>query len=357
MVSLNGCMKCVLISAIVFACINLLANITAFADFMIAAQGYDDNADYIQEYYDKGEASNFDSDSEWFVTISAEYEALSSFDKENVYCDVMSIQANPEAVLEDTEFEASAAAILAIVSGLGLVVMGCDFCCFKYNKFYGVSMDRIGAADPETRFGRSKMNELGLHKAVIIKSADQDEKDGVKFKKDADEFLTNYRISMAIYFITCGPFIALFWMMVVRRSAIDGLDCQELFFNCGESGNCTMDDMMLTVPLNSSLFKMLISYPLVVIGWCTAILSLCFVLGSGIYLAIGAKNMGYATLPLFMFVYGGVPLTWIYFVDPYMPFDGLYAVIVLTILPMLWLACYSLFSCVHSCKGQRPFVY
>lgn len=350
MVSMNGCMKCTLISAIVLACLNVIANLTASVDYLMAATEYDNNANDIYDELEDDSASNFHSDSEWFVTVAAEYEALSSFDKENVYCDIVTIQSDPSAILDDVEFEATAALGFTIVSAIGLIYAACNFCCVKYNKFYGVTMDRIGAADPETKFGGSKMNELGNHRAIIVKQLDAANDQA---QKDADMFLNNYRTSMAMYFIICGPMMAVIWLMVVRRSATDGLDCQALFFSCGQSGDCSMDDMMLTVPLNSSLIKMLISYPLVSIGWFSSILSLCFVLGSGMFLALGASNCSYATLSVFMFVYGAVPFAWVYFVDQYMPFEAMYAVIVLAVLPMISLSCYSCFDCIRSCKGQR----
>lgn len=350
MVSANGCMKCTLISAIVLAIINVLANLTASIDYLMAATEYDNNADDILDQLEDDPTSNFHSDSEWFVTVSAEYEALSSFDKGNVYCDVVAIQVGPDVMLEDVEFEATAALGFTIVSAIGLIYAACNFCCVKYNKFYGVSMDRIGAADPETRFGRSKMNELGLHKAVIIKQLDEADKKAIE---EANSFLNNYRTSMSMYFIMCGPCLALYWLMVVRRSATDGQDCQALFFSCGESGNCTMDDMMLTVPLNSSLFKILISYPLVVIGWCSAVLCLCFVLGSGVFLALGVSDLRYASLTVFMFFYGAVPFGWVYFVDQYMPFEAMYAVIVLAVLPMIFLLFLSCYDIVRSCRGMK----
>lgn len=343
-------MKCILISAIVLACINAIANLTAAIDFIMAATEYDNIANDILDALEDDPASNFHVDSEWFTAISVEYEALSSFDKENVYCDVVSIQVDPSGQLEDVEFEATAGLGFFIVSLVGLVNASCNFCCVKYNKFYGVTMDRIGAADPETRYGQKKMNEIGNHRAIIVKQLDAANDEA---QKNADDFLNNYRTSMAMYFIICGPLIALFWLMVVRMSATDGLDCQALFYECVKSGDCTMDEMMLTVPLNSSLFKMLTSYPLVVIGWCTSILSLCFVLGSGVFLALGSGICSYATLSVFMFVYGAVPFAWVYFVDQYMPFDAMYAVIVLAVLPMIGLICCSCFDIVRSCKGQR----
>merc|ERR1719230_2195972 len=195
---MNGCMKCTLISAIVLACLNVIANLTASVDYLMAATDYDNNANDIFDELEDDPASNFHSDSEWFVTVSAEYEALSSFDKENVYCDVVTIQADPIAILEDAEFEATAAIGFTLVSAIGLIYAACNFCCFKYNKFYGVTMDRIGAADPETKYGNSKMAEIGNHKAIIVKQLDAAND---KAQKDADEFLSNYRSSMAMYFI------------------------------------------------------------------------------------------------------------------------------------------------------------
>merc|ERR1719266_965922 len=110
---------------------------------MNAVDTYDSNAtDMIESALD-GTSSNFNETSEWFLGISADYEALSSFDKENVYCDVVAIQSNPDAILLDAEFEFSCAQSLVMISVVGLLYVTGVFFCKKYNKFYGVDMNDI----------------------------------------------------------------------------------------------------------------------------------------------------------------------------------------------------------------------
>lgn len=347
MVSLNSCMKCTLVSAIIFAFINAIAFVMAWIDSMNAVDTYDSNATDMIESAVDGTSSNFNESSEWFLGISAEYEALSSFDKENVYCDVLAIQSDPDAILLDAEFEYSCMQSLVMISVAGLLYVTGHFFCKKYNKFYGVDVNDIGPSDP-------KAKNPAFSTAVIIKRTDAEKKSAEeeKFERES-EMLSDYRYDMMIQFIMTGPFIATVWLMVSRRSAVNGLDCQELFYACGQSGDCVIDDLMTTVALNSSLIKMLASYPFLIGAFFAPILSLCFVLGSGIFLSIGTNDWRYVTVPLAMFVYAGVPFTWVYFVDPYMPFEPVWAVLILAILPMVFQCFYVCFDCYRSCKGTH----
>lgn len=347
MVSLNQCMKCTLISAIVFSTINAIAFITAWVDTMNAVDTYRENSiDMIDEALN-ATTSNFNETSEWFVAIAAEYEALSDFDRENVYCDVVAIQASPDAILLDADFEYGATRSLMAIACFGLAFVTGNFFCKRYNKFYGIDVNDIGPSDPKAKIP-------AFSTAVIIKRTDAEKKtaEQEKFEKES-EMLSDYRYDMMIHFIMAGPFIGLIWLLVTRRSSVDGLDCQEMFHVCGKSGNCSVDDMMTTVALNSSLFAMLASYPMLICAFFAPILSLCFVLGTGIFLSIGTNDWRYATLPAVMFVYGGVPFVWVYFVDPFMPFEPVLAILSFAALPMVFQCFYVCYDCHRSCKGTH----
>merc|ERR1719192_3303787 len=92
--TLSQVMRCNLIVACVISAINLLLNGGIFYEGMfVSLKDYDANS------VDIGNSTanaNFDPASEWFTTISAEYDALSDFDKEYVYCDVDAILEDPE---------------------------------------------------------------------------------------------------------------------------------------------------------------------------------------------------------------------------------------------------------------------
>lgn len=347
MVSLNQCMKCTLISAIVFSTINAIAYIIAWNETDNAVENY---GDYSMDMIDSAlnvTTSNFNETSEWFIAIAVEYEALSDFDKENVYCDVVSIQASPDASYQDAYFESGAARSLMVLACVGAAFVTGNFFCKRYNKFYGIDVNDIGPSDPNAKIP-------AFSTAVIIKRPDAEKKSAQeqKFEKES-EMLSDYRYDMMIQFITAGPFIGLTWLLVTRRSSVDGLDCQEMFYECGLSGDCNMDDMMTTVALNSSLISMLASYPMLICAFFAPILSLCFVLGSGIFLSIGTNDWRYATLPAIMFVYGGVPFVWVYFVDPFMPFEPVLAILTFAALPMVFQCFYVCYDCHRSCKGTH----
>lgn len=342
---LTKCLMLSLIIGIVFAVLQIISTIAVAVDFKAALEDYKDNGKTIIEDALLGPEVNFNETSAWFVALSAEYDALSSFDKEYVYCDVKSIQSSPKwwEDVATNEWEA-VICLLAFFSCGGLAIIVGNLMCKKFNPFYDVDMADIKASDPENPFSKAVIAQSHWNKTLTKEE---------KLRKN----LQDYRADTAYLFLASGPLLAVYWILVERRSMVSGFDCQALFYACGQSGECGMDDLMLTVPLNSSLVKMIFSYGIITWSFLTCLASLVFVLTSGTLITIGSRVFGFLWLPLFMFFYSLVPFAWVYFADEHVPIQnsGLVGVFALLLLAffgeLLWVCC---FIC-RSCKGTTGF--
>lgn len=342
---LTKCLMLSLIIGIVFAVLQIFSTIAVAVDFKTVLNDYKSNGKSMIEDALQGPEVNFNETSAWFVALSAEYDALSSFDKENVYCDVKAIQSNP-VEWEDVgtnEWEA-VIVLLAFFSmgGLGLIVG--TLMCAKCNKFYDVDMADIKAKDPENPFSKATIAQSHWNKTLTKEE---------KLRKN----LSDYRSNTAYLFLASGPLLAVYWILVERRNMVSGFDCQSLFYACGQSGECGMDDLMLTVPLNSSIVAMITSYGFIMWGVLSCLVSLLFVLMSGTLITCGSSVYGFLWLPLFMFVYSFLPFAWVLFVDEHVPLQnaglaGIFVFILLAFLgEIVWVCC---FIC-RSCKGTTGF--
>lgn len=334
----NNCLKTAMICGIIFSSINTIVYLTAFTDFFIAVDNYET---YAEDMTGDDASDHFDPSSEWFTAISAEYEALSDFDKENVYCDVVSIQASPDAHKDDINLDLSVCMVMAALSTCGYLLIGCNACNAKCDRFSGVDIVNIVPSDPENPMSRAKI-------AHPLKT------DPKTPEQLLEEDLMMYRSDTGYLFLVTGAFIGVIWLLIHERVSVTGTDCQAKFYECGESGDCTMDDMMTTVPLNSSLMKMLIAYPFIMPGFFTGFLSLIFVLVSGIWSAAVHKNRSFAYVHIFIAVFGLTPFVWVYFIDDLVPFDGALAVTSIAMLPLLMTLTYTLVLCCSCiCKYDK----
>lgn len=329
---MSAVLKCNIITACVISAINLLLN---------GAIAYEGNSK-VKSYKTYGKTianatDNFDPTSEWFTTLSSEYENLSDFDKEYVYCDVDTILADPSGHYDDSTTEVNTTAMCIILTFGGLLVVLIQAGCAKCNPFYGVDMADIGPEDPEKGI---------MSKAVILKS----HKPMTPAEKmEAD--LSNFRYNTVALFFMTGPCIGMFWLLIESRSSVSGLDCQEMFYECGRSGECTIDDLMTTVPLNSSVIKMLISYPLIASGCSFGLLSLVYILAAGVYVSILSRSCKWMAVPAFWSVYSLVPSVWVLFLDGKVPVEGLLGIMIIAIAPVvIWLLGMCWF-CYLSCRG------
>lgn len=328
--TLSQVMRCNLIVACVISAINLLLN------GGIAYEGFNlvDSYDSYGSTISNG-TGNFNSTSEWFTTISAEYEVLSDFDKEYVYCDVNAILEDPETVGDEFGRDLYALCAWTIVMGVCLLAISGSHCFARCDKFHGVDMADIGP-DPEDP-----------RKAVVLSS----HKPKTPAEKAAED-LSNFRYNSVVLFFLTGPCIAIFWLLIELRSGVSGMDCQGRFYECGTSGDCTMDDMMTTVALNSSMVKIIISYPLLASGWFFGVFSLLYIMVQGIWLSIGTRNIRYVDVPLFWSLYSMLPFLWVFFLDDKVPIEGIYGIFFFSVAPpLLW----SLFMCCYCCNDVRKY--
>lgn len=227
-------------------------NIAATIDFKSTMDDYSDRADEISKEISGDEASNFKDDSTFFLSLSTEYDALSDFDKEYVYCDIYSIQSDPNA-LEDNSKEIFKGALFTI--GLTVVVhLVANTVLFR----------------------------------VASKPANDVENMSVWYRK-----LYHYNLDSAFQFAEVGPMLAIVALMAVRQASLDSFSCQEKFYTCGKSGDCVMDDLMLDVPLNSSLLDIFCVNTIVTLSFAVGILNIAwnFAAGSCLWIGEGAGRL------------------------------------------------------------------
>lgn len=319
--TVSQCVNIFLICGVVLAYLQIIVNIIAAVDTANFVFDYESNGLDINAIKNDA-SSNFNSTSEWFMTISAEYEALSDFDKENVFCNVIDIQGDPLEEFVYAQYEWLMFVGFTFMSGIGATYMACTLRGCMCNKFGD------GGSDVENPHN-------------------------LKFSREWENW-DNFRGSTGVLFVLTSAFIGLFWLLIVRRSSVTGLDCQDMFYKCGTSGDCSVDDLMLTVPLNASFFKMTISYPLLAGVFPIGFISLVWVLFTGIFLSIGVNNWSYVYLPAFMSTYGILPFLWAFFVAEYVPsVPGALGVAVLVLIPVLMHILYVCYQCYRSCKGMN----
>lgn len=344
---LTKCLHLTLIIGIVICVLQIISSVVVTIDFGAKKSDYEDyGSDMIKDALLGPELSHINETSAWRVAISEEYEMLSSFDKENVYCDVPAILGSPDEHLDagTKEFEACIFLLMFAIGGCALIVG--FLVCSKCDKFYDVDMVDIKAS----KNIKGTNIEDPTSRAVI---ADSHWKKKMSDAEKLAKNLSDFRSNTAYLFMTSGCFLALYWLLIERRSNVVGFDCQALVYSCGKSGECVMDDMMLTVPLNSSLLKMFLSYGIITWGILSCIVSLLFVLGSGVVVTCGSSVYGFLYLPVFMFFYSLLPFVWVYFIDDKIPLDnsglvGIFAFLLLAFLGEIVWVC--VFVC-RSCKG------
>lgn len=232
--------------------VDFALNIAVTVDFKSTFDEYSDRASEISSAISGDHASNFKEDSTFFQALLSEYDALSDFDKENVYCDIVSIQADPSA-LEDNSKNIFKGALFTI--GLTFVV---------------------------------HLIACGVLVSVARKPADVLQHMSVYHRK-----LYDYNVDSAFQFAEVGPFLAILALMAVRQASLNSYSCQEKFYNCGKSGECTMEDLMLDVPLNSSLLDIFCVNTIVTLSFAAGLLNIAWNFGAGacLWIADGAGRL------------------------------------------------------------------
>lgn len=226
--------------------LDFTLNIAVTIDFQSTFSDYSDRASEISSAISGDDDSNFKEDSAFFQSLVDEYDALSDFDKENVYCDFLSIQADPSA-LEDNSKNIFKGALFTI--GLTFIV---------------------------------HLIANGVLVNVARKPADT-----LKHMSTYHRKLYEYNVDSAFQFAEVGPFLAILALMAVRQASLDSYSCQEKFYNCGKSGECTMEDLMLDVPLNSSLLDIFCVNTIVTLSFAVGIFNIAWNFCAGACLWIG----------------------------------------------------------------------
>lgn len=237
----------VLVAAGLFlSVVDFGTDIAATYDFHRTITDYADRADTISAEISGEEASNFKANSTFFLALSAEYDALSTFDKENVFCDVVSIQSDPNSLEDSSRIVIGACITMGLTVVAHLVNSKILHSYMTKKKISGgVPMDREHLSAPYW-----KLHQVNL--------------------------------KAALQFAEVGPMLALLTAMIIRHAGLESYSCQEKFYNCGISGDCDMSDLMLTVPLNSSLIDIFTSETVLTVSFVVGLVSLLFNFGSGI---------------------------------------------------------------------------
>lgn len=265
----------------VISVVDFATDILSAHDFWNTKGDYEERAVGIEAELASDQPSNFKADSPWFTSVAAEYDALSAFDKQNVYCDIYALQADPKSLLDVSE-DIFVAAIVFIV--LSLVALGIGYC-------------------------------------VLCRLVRSGKIENDKGESEAREKLWTFNSKSAIQFAEVGPQLAILAMMIIREGKLDGYECQEKFFNCGVSGDCTMADMMVPVPLNASFVDIASSNWILAVSFAVGIIDVFFNFGSGVFLFISKDACRLVLLPCISLCLALMPLCWTVFIDGLIPND------------------------------------
>lgn len=323
------------ICGVALAAANFIMDILVISSYMSSVTTYEENAEAIAIALNTTDTTtSFSPDSEWFTTISAEYEALSNFDKENVYCDVVSIMNDVDEQSGDASTECSVAMVFVVAVAFGLIITGIHRWAVKHNAEVDAEM-----ADLEAQ----KYQKKRATREEILASADVrfQAKYGAKIA-----VLRSFHRETFFLFNAAGPFLSMIWLMIVRRTSVTGLDCQDLFFSCGESGDCTMEDLQTTIALNISMVQMLTTYLIFAAGWIICLFCMCFILATGVFHWVARSNIRYLIFSVLLFFYSLVPFVWVYFIAEKFEdsFAGVWGVVVIAAIPMVMTIFYGLWS-------------
>lgn len=275
------CFRIMTTVSFVISIFDFATDILSAHDFWGTVRDYRNRAGDIEAELSSDQASNFKADSAWFSAISAEYDALSSFDKQNVYCDIRALQRDPKSLLDVSEdiFWAT-----LIFIGLSLLALA-----------------------------------LGYWQLCKLVRSGKIEND--KGESEAREKLWTFNSKSAIQFAEVGPQLAILAMMIIREGKLDGYECQEKFFNCGVSGDCTMGDMMVPVPLNASFVDIASSNWILALSFAVGFVDVLFNFASGVFLFLSKDACKLVMLPCISLSVTLLPLCWTVFIDGLIPND------------------------------------
>lgn len=275
----SWCFKISVFVGFAFSVWDFVTDIMATYDFWVTLGDYKEHAEEIYGEIAGVEASNFKVDSTWFATLSAEYSGLSSFDKENVYCDIHALQSEPDSLLAQSEHILVAACIFV---GLSFLALGIGYC-------------------------------------ILFRIIRSGEIENDKGETDAREKLWNFVTKSAIQFCEDGPQLTILVLIMVRLGKLDGYKCQEKFYDCGLAGDCKMQDFMVPVPLNSSLVDLAFADWILALSFAAGVFDVLYNCVTGVMLFVGQGTPKLLVMPCIQLCLAILPLMWVTYLDGLVP--------------------------------------
>lgn len=326
----TGCFKTTLYSGFAISLVNLGLNFVAVYHWNTTITSYESNSEEIITAIEGEEASNFHFDSEWFSSLSAEYDNLSWFDKGYVYCDIAAIQEDSSSLLSNGgESLLMSGAIFMMTSIFSMLIAYCSLCCMTRNDGMVRKAEKMGAYDPEAL----QYVHSSLQKADSTK-----------------EKTWYFRSKSLILFMQTGPFLALVWTMVTYSNQLDGTSCQEKFYECGVSGSCSIDDLMAPVALNSSYFQLLTSDTIFAAALAAGSLELVFSFLTVAFLFLRQGDLCVVILPVLMLVLALLPMVWILFIDEHLNLGTVPGILLTALIPIFVCVVYGIRMCCQKDK-------
>lgn len=271
--------KCTVFIGFVLSIWDFATDILAAYDFHRSYNSYKERADTMISDISSEEPSNFDLDSPLFVNLTREYYALSEFDTKYVFCDIYAIQADPDSLFKESRniFYASCGIIV-----LSLIVLS-----------------------------------MGYHVLCCMIRRDQF-KDGRDLTKPREK-LYNFLSKTAIQFSEDSPQLVIVWLMMMRFGKLDGFACQEKLYDCGMAGHCTMEDLTVPSPLNSSLLDFAVTDKILAVAFAVGIVNILwnFFAASAMFVSEGISRM--LTLTFMQFAISFLPVMWAIYFDGVVP--------------------------------------
>lgn len=289
---MTACFKIAVVGGFLISAMNFGTDVASLANWSTTYQEYQSHADEIVEAIEGEGASNFKADSDWFTAISTEYEAASDFDKEYVYCDVVTLQSKPDELYEE---------------GTGIWLSGLIFtwmCGFSFLIgwiYLFWVLHKVCQQHQCQKNGCGGVHGDGfVHGPVYGKH------------KQKREFM---RWSAIRLLMAAGPMVAINYLAVLRRGQTNGFDCHEKFYDCGVAGSCDIGDLMVPVALNSSYLDLITSNTLLMLAIFSGLADIAFSFIASTVLFLRAADIMYIWLPSLTLVGACVTIVWLLFID------------------------------------------
>lgn len=316
---------------------------------------YDSRSAEMVEAIEGDGMSNFQANSTWFLALSTEYEASSDFDKKNIYCDVITLQGEPDEFLNDGQFIQIMSSIFIVQCAFSFMVGWCYLfwllrkTCHEHScEEHCQHQKRMQQYHSEARAAAAAAAKAaGITDPEVANSKIPGQK-RVGTRQQKREFMRYRAIAM---FCAIGPMLAVNWLIVTRLNATNGHDCHEKFFDCGVAGSCTIDDLTVPVALNSSYLDLITSNILMMLAIGSGVLDIAFTFLASLALYARDKDFKYIILPFFVLVLSLISALWLFFLDDMVAgLDSSIGILAFGHIPMLLLLIY---GCVGMYRANK----